>query len=72
MVGGDWLDCVCGTPDCRGGHRSDFFLLPVAKQLEYLPYLGIPFVRAHREKILNLLESGAEPSDAGDADKPRV
>ena len=71
-VGGDWLDCLCGSPNCRGRHRSDFFLLSVAKQREYLPYLSIPFVELHREKILRLLESGAEPSAAGDADKPRA
>ena len=59
-VGGDWLDCHCGSPACRGRHRSDFFLLPVARQLEYLPYLGIPFVQVHRERILTLLASRAD------------
>ena len=72
LVDGDWLDCLCGAPNCRGRHRSDFFFLPVAKQLEYLPYLGIPFVQVHQEKLLRLLESGAEPPAAGDADKPRA
>lgn len=67
-VGGDWLDCLCGSPNCRGRHRSDFFLLPVAKQLEYLPYLGIPFVQVHRQRILELLLSEAEPSAPGDAE----
>jgi len=67
VVGGDWLDCLCGSPNCRGRHRSDFFLLPVAKQLEYLPYVGIPFVQVHRQRILELLQSGAEPSAAGEA-----
>lgn len=68
VVGGDWLDCLCGAPNCRGRHRSDFFSLPVAKQLEYLPYLGIPFVQVHRQRILELLQSEAEPSAAGDAE----
>jgi len=71
-VNGDWLECLCGSPNCRGRHRSDFFLLPVARQLEYLPYLSIAFVQVHQKKILKLLNSGAEPSAAGDTDKPRV
>lgn len=62
LVDGDWLDCLCGSPNCRGRHRSDFFLLPIRKQLEYLPYLGIPFVQMHAEKILRLLESRAVAS----------
>jgi hypothetical protein len=65
VVGGDWLDCLCGSPKCRGGHRPDFFLLPVAKQLEYLPYLSTGFVQAHRERVLRLLEGG-KPSALGD------
>lgn len=67
IVGGDWLDCRCGSPKCRGRHRSDFFLLPVAMQLEYLPYLGFPFVHAHRQKIVELLTKAAEPSAPNDA-----
>ncbi|MEW6750414.1 MAG: GNAT family N-acetyltransferase [Candidatus Latescibacterota bacterium] len=56
LVGGDWLDCRCGSPRCRGRHRSDFFLLPPAQQREYLPYLGHPFVRVHQEQIRGLLD----------------
>ncbi len=59
-VGGDWLDCRCGAPSCRGRHRSDFFTLPRAQQLEYLPYLSSDFVRVHRLRILRLLRGGAE------------
>ena len=59
VVGGDWLDCLCGSRNCRGRHRSDFFALPAAKQLEYLPYLGFPFVQVHRDRILNLLKTEA-------------
>jgi hypothetical protein len=61
LVGGSWLDCLCGARCCRGRHRSDFFTLPIAKQLEYLPYLGFAFVQIHRERILRLLKAGAEP-----------
>lgn len=68
QVGGDWLDCRCGSPNCRGRHWPDFFSLPVAKQLEHLPYLAIPFVRVHQQRILELLQSEAEPSAAGDAE----
>ncbi len=60
VVGGDWLDCLCGSTQCRGEHRPDFFLLPLEKQLERLPYLSTAFVQAHREKILRLLE-GSKP-----------
>ncbi len=64
-VGGDWLDCLCGSRNCRGRHRSDFFALPVAKQLEYLPYLGLPFVQVHRDRILALLKAeGEQPHPA--------
>jgi len=70
-VGGDWLDCLCGAPNCRGRHRSDFFLLPITKQLEYLPYLSIPFVQVHREKILRLLEAEAGESEPDNADTLR-
>jgi hypothetical protein len=58
IVNGDWLDCRCGAFRCRGRHRSDFLLLPVARQLEYLPYLIVAFVEMHRQRILELLRSG--------------
>ena len=66
VVGGDWLDCLCGAANCRGRHRSDFFALPRAKQLEYLPYLEFAFVEIHHERILALLEAEAEPPAAAD------
>jgi len=56
IVNGDWLDCQCGTFDCRGRHRPDFFLLPVSRQLEYLPFLDAEFVQIHSEKILAILQ----------------
>jgi hypothetical protein len=55
LVGGDWLDCDCGVSCCRGRHRSDFFTLPACKQLEYLPYLPVPFVQIHDARISGLL-----------------
>ncbi len=65
VVNGDWLDCLCGSSICRGRHRPDFFLLPVAKQFEYLPYLSDSFRQIHRERLLHLLngEVSAEARD---------
>jgi uncharacterized protein len=59
-VDGDWLDCRCGARTCRGRHRSDFFALSEAKQLEYLPYLSFPFAEMHRQRIIELLEATTE------------
>lgn len=68
-VGGDWLDCRCGSPKCRSQHRPDFFAYPVARQLAYLPYLGFPFVHMHRERILGLLKTEAERSHPASPNK---
>ena len=62
LVGGDWLDCRCGTAQCRGRHRSDFFALPREKQLEYLPYLDQLFIQIHQDRIRDLLKGEAEPA----------
>ena len=59
QVGGDWLDCRCGSRNCRGRHQPDFFLLPEARQLECLPYLGSSFVQAYRDRLLKLLMKGS-------------
>ena len=32
QVGGDWLDCQCGSRNCRGRHQPDFFSLPATRQ----------------------------------------
>ncbi len=53
----DWLDCRCGSPQCRGKHRPDFFLLPEARQREYLPYLSPLFVQKYAEEFRRLLQT---------------
>jgi hypothetical protein len=55
-VDGDWMECRCGAPTCRGRHQVDFFALPEHRQLEYLPYLDCRFAQVHRERLLALLE----------------
>jgi hypothetical protein len=65
QVNGDWLDCLCGSPRCRGRHQPDFFLLPATRQLEYLPYLTLSFVQAHEGKILGLLADASGSPGAG-------
>lgn len=48
-------DCRCGAVNCRGRHKCDYFSLPEAKQLEYLPFLDPWFAQVHRDRILALL-----------------
>ena len=55
-VGGEAWTCGCGASNCRGRPRCDFFTLPEARQLEYLPILDPWFARAHEERIRTLLE----------------
>jgi hypothetical protein len=53
--GGSW-ECKCGTHNCRGFHKFDFFLLPREEQLKYLPYLDPWFAEVHADKIEKLLK----------------
>jgi hypothetical protein len=61
---GDWLECRCGAPTCRGRHRVDFFSLPQSRQLAYLPFLDCRFVQVHRERLLALLEGAVRRASA--------
>ena len=50
--GGDTVwECNCGSARCRGTIHSDFFHLPPALQLEYLPLLDDWFVEENRERV---------------------
>ena len=46
--------CACGSPQCRRTIHSDFFRLPLGKQLEYVPLLADWFVAEHREQVEQL------------------
>ena len=48
--GTTWV-CACGAGDCLQVVHGEYFDLPVAKQVEYLPLLSAWFVEAHRERI---------------------
>ncbi len=55
--GGDTVwTCTCGSGRCRRTIHSDFFHLPVALQLEYLPLLDEWFIVERRAEVKNLLE----------------
>ncbi len=54
-VDGDVWDCRCGAANCRGRHKCDFFLLPVERQLQYLPFLDPWFVDVNRARIEQML-----------------
>jgi hypothetical protein len=56
-----WWTCNCGAPECRGTMKHDFFALPPAKQLEYLPLVMEWFVAENREAIDALRRRGATP-----------
>ena len=47
--------CNCGSARCRQTIHSDFFHLPLALQLEYLPLLDEWFVNERRDEIEGLL-----------------
>lgn len=63
--GDDTWDCSCDHPRCRRTHNTDFFKLPEARLVEYLPLLDEWFVEWRREAVLELRErvgkSSAEP-----------
>jgi len=46
--------CNCGSKNCRGIYQGNFFKLPKAVQLKYLPYLEEWFVQEHKQKIEKL------------------
>jgi uncharacterized protein len=53
---GDTLwDCDCGAARCRRRIHSDFFHLPRALQVEYLPLLDTWYVEEFREDVERLL-----------------
>ena len=54
-VDGDIWDCRCGSTNCRGRHKCDFFDLSTDKQLQYLPFLDPWFAEVHKDRILALL-----------------
>ncbi len=49
--------CSCGSLRCRKDVHSDFFHLPVAVQLEYLPLLDDWFREEHAIEIERLLSN---------------
>lgn len=48
---GDVPKCACGSPKCRKILNCDFFKLPRARQLEYLPYLDTWFKEQFKERL---------------------
>jgi len=53
--GGDTLwECNCGSERCPGTIHSDFFHLPLARQIEYVPLLDDWFVAENRERVATL------------------
>lgn len=53
--GGDVVwQCNCGCPRCRKTIHSDFFHLPLALQLEYLPFLSDWFIVKNCERVTEL------------------
>jgi hypothetical protein len=58
---GDYLECKCGAPNCRGYRKLGFFLIPQEEQLKYLTYLDPWFVQVHADKIEELLKHCAAP-----------
>ncbi len=53
---GDTLwDCACGAARCRRRIHSDFFHLPWALQVEYLPLLDTWYVEEYAEEVAAVL-----------------
>ena len=50
-AGGTSWPCHCGAERCRGETTGDYFLLPLALQIEYLPLLAPWFIARHRAPI---------------------
>ena len=53
---GDYFECKCGAPNCRGHHKLGFFLMPDKEQLKFLAYLDPWFAQVHADKIEALLK----------------
>ena len=52
--GDESWQCNCGAPACRKTIHSDFFDLPLEKQVEYLPLLMDWFVEENAAQISEL------------------
>lgn len=65
ISGGTAWPCRCGAARCTGVVVGDFFLLPIARQVEYRPLLAHWFVRRHADR-LNALQSAAAAAFRGD------
>lgn len=48
-------ECSCGSPRCLKTIHSDFFHLPLERQIEYLPLLDDWYTEAYKDKIELLL-----------------
>lgn len=46
--------CRCGSKNCRGVYRGNFFKLPKTLQKKYLPYLDDWFVAQFKDEINRL------------------
>jgi hypothetical protein len=60
--GDETWQCNCGAADCRKIIHSDFFHLPLEKQVEYLPLLMDWFVEENSveiEKLRGILQASA-------------
>jgi hypothetical protein len=53
-------ECNCGSPLCRKEIHSDFFHLPVEKQIEYLPLLDDWYLREYQVKVAELIQATME------------
>lgn len=56
-IGGDVWKCDCGSDNCRGEHKCDFFYLPRETQIAYLPYIDPWFFESHKDRFSLLLNS---------------
>ena len=56
-VEGDIWECQCGSANCRGEHKCDFFYLPLERQTQYLPFLDPWFAQVHEDRIKTILQS---------------
>ena len=61
-------ECECGSARCRKTIHSDFFHLPSALQIEYLPLLDAWYVEEYRAQVEQL--SSAEGVLEGPPEKP--
>jgi len=58
-IGDTVWECACGSEQCRRTIHSDFFHLPLEKQIEYLPLLMDWFIDERREPIEALRKRAA-------------